>query len=56
LRPARGLAATFERERLGAGYGRRRDPADLGDLGRRTIVERFLDALKPSSILICWID
>jgi len=31
-------------------------PADLGDLGRRTIVDPLLDLLRPASILVCWVD
>src|SRR4051812_19527647 len=31
-------------------------PAAADDLARRAILEPLLDALEPSSVLVCWID
>ena len=31
-------------------------PRDLDDLGRGAILEPLLEALRPSSVLVCWID
>jgi glycosyltransferase involved in cell wall biosynthesis len=33
-----------------------RGPRDLDDLGRRAIIEPLVEALRPSSVLVCWID
>lgn len=33
-----------------------RGPVDVDGLGRRAIIDPLLDALQPSSVLVCWVD